>query len=94
MKNIIGAGFDRHLMGLFVTAERLGKTIPDLFLNNDFEYMKHFILSTSTLSSSAIALGGFGPVVQDGFGIGYTVTGAKIGAAISSFKVNFVLIFL
>jgi len=33
--------------------------------------LNHNILSTSTLSSPAIVLGGFGPVVRDGFGIGY-----------------------
>ncbi|VDK74902.1 unnamed protein product, partial [Anisakis simplex] len=45
-----GEGFDRHLMALRMTAERLGRKQPALFSNSYFKYMNEFILSTSTLS--------------------------------------------
>lgn len=50
--------------------------------------MVHFVLSTSTLSTDTIYFGGFGPVVMDGFGIGYNVTDQKLGAVVTSYKVR------
>ncbi|KAL3997718.1 Choline/Carnitine o-acyltransferase family protein [Acanthocheilonema viteae] len=81
-----GQGFDRHLMGLRCTAERLGWSQPKLFNSAVYKYMNRFILSTSTLSTETITFGGFGPVVPDGFGIGYNVLNNKMGALISSYK--------
>uniref|UniRef100_A0A8R1TLP8 Carn_acyltransf domain-containing protein n=1 Tax=Onchocerca volvulus TaxID=6282 RepID=A0A8R1TLP8_ONCVO len=82
-----GQGFDRHLMGLRCTAERLGWLQPKLFSSAVYQYMNRFILSTSTLSTETIAVGGFGPVVPDGFGIAYNILNSKMGALISSYKV-------
>uniref|UniRef100_A0AC34QCC7 Choline/carnitine acyltransferase domain-containing protein n=1 Tax=Panagrolaimus sp. JU765 TaxID=591449 RepID=A0AC34QCC7_9BILA len=82
----LGQGFDRHLLGLKMTAERLGQKIPELYQNKTFNYMNQFVLSTSTLSTPTIVFGGFGPVVPNGFGIGYNVAGSKMGAVISSYK--------
>lgn len=45
------------------------------------------MLSTSTLSTDTIVFGGFGPVEEDGFGIGYNVTSEYLGAVITSNKV-------
>lgn len=91
---IAGQGFDRHLMGLRVTAERLGRKPPALFSHPDFKYLSEFVISTSTLTTDTICFGGFGPVVRDGFGIGYVVSSSKLGAVISSYRVcAFVLIF-
>ncbi|KAK6750791.1 hypothetical protein RB195_002636 [Necator americanus] len=84
----MGQGFDRHLLGLKITAERLGKKVPSLFEDSGFLRMGHFVLSTSTLSTNTIAFGGFGPVVQDGFGIGYNVSSSRLGAVITSHKKN------
>ncbi|EFO22172.2 choline/Carnitine O-acyltransferase [Loa loa] len=81
-----GQGFDRHLMGLRCTAERLGWSQPKLFSSAVYKYMNRFILSTSTLSTETITFGGFGPVVPNGFGIGYNVLNSKIGALISSYE--------
>lgn len=77
-------------MGLRCTAERLGWSQPKLFNNAVYKYMNRFILSTSTLSTEVITFGGFGPVVPDGFGIGYNVLSNKMGALISSYKVIFI----
>lgn len=47
--------------------------------------INHNILSTSTLSSPAVNMGGFGPVVPDGFGIGYGVHDDWIGFNVSAY---------
>lgn len=83
---ILGHGFDRHLLGLKITSERLKMPLPEFFNSKTYAEMNHFVLSTSTLSTDTIVFGGFGPVVDDGFGIGYNVT-SKLGAIISSYKV-------
>jgi carnitine O-palmitoyltransferase 2 len=82
----MGQGFDRHLLGLKMTAERLGRPIPELYTDKTYNYMGQFVLSTSTLSTDTIVFGGFGPVVPNGFGIGYNVAGTKMGAVISSYR--------
>ncbi|KAL6738453.1 hypothetical protein Aduo_012000 [Ancylostoma duodenale] len=84
----MGQGFDRHLLGLKITAERLGKKTPALFEDPGFVRMGNFVLSTSTLSTNTIVFGGFGPVVDDGFGIGYNVSSSRLGAVITSHKKN------
>ena len=83
----MGKGFDRHLFGLRVTAERLGRPLDPLFTHNIYKRMNHFVLSTSTLSTDTIYFGGFGPVVADGYGVGYNVTDAKLGAVVTAYKV-------
>lgn len=88
----MGQGFDRHLLGLKITAERAGKTIPAFFEDPGYKRMSHFVLSTSTLGTETIVFGGFGPVVIDGFGIGYNVVSTMLGAVISSNKVRFLFI--
>ncbi|CAB3409899.1 unnamed protein product [Caenorhabditis bovis] len=82
----MGQGFDRHLLGLKITAQRQGKGLPEFFNDAGYNRMGHFVLSTSTLSTETIVFGGFGPVVKDGFGIGYNVVASKLGAVISSNK--------
>lgn len=85
----LGQGFDRHLLGLKITAERLNRPLPAIFQSEVYKYMSQFVLSTSTLTTETIVFGGFGPVVKDGFGIGYNVVGSKLGAVISGHKVGF-----
>uniref|UniRef100_A0A914EDP9 Choline/carnitine acyltransferase domain-containing protein n=1 Tax=Acrobeloides nanus TaxID=290746 RepID=A0A914EDP9_9BILA len=82
----MGKGFDRHILGLKITAQRLNLPLHGLFTSKAHEYMSHFVLSTSTLSTETIVFGGFGPVVSDGFGIGYNVVASKLGAVITSYK--------
>ena len=47
--------------------------MPDLYLDPAYKSINHIVLSTSTLSSPAIVIGGFAPVVPDGFGVGKTI---------------------
>lgn len=66
---ISGQGFDRHLFGLRKLAEDSGSPLPDLYQDPAYAYMNQHTLSTSTLSSDVVALGGFGPVVKNGLGV-------------------------
>jgi carnitine O-palmitoyltransferase 2 len=49
--------------------------IPDLYNDPAYARINHCILSTSTLSSPAVELGGFAPVVPDGYGVGMYLLG-------------------
>ncbi|CAD5218507.1 unnamed protein product [Bursaphelenchus okinawaensis] len=82
----MGQGFDRHLLGLKITAERNNLPIPQFYNSQVYNYMNNFEVSTSTLSTEAIVFGGFGPVVKNGYGIGYNVGKTKLGAVVSTFK--------
>lgn len=65
-----GKGFDRHLFGLKTLVEEEGGRVPELFTDPAYQKLNHIILSTSTVSSPAILIGGFAPVTPDGFGVG------------------------
>ncbi|XP_020368798.2 carnitine O-palmitoyltransferase 2, mitochondrial [Rhincodon typus] len=81
----MGQGFDRHLFALRYLAKSKGISLPELFQDPSYIQINHNILSTSTLSSPAVQLGGFAPVVPDGFGVGYGVHDHWIGCSISSY---------
>jgi len=61
-----------------------------LELFNDIAYkeLKHDFISTSGLSNENIRRFGFGPVVEDGFGIGYGIKNNKIACTISCRREN------
>jgi len=80
----MGQGFDRHLFALRLMAESTGK-VPDIFQDPAYKQINHIILSTSTLSSPALMLGGFGPVVRDGFGVGYGIQDDWLGCNVASY---------
>ena len=80
---ITGQGFDRHLFALRLLAESTGK-VPDIFQDLAYKRINHINLSTSTLSSPALMLGGFGPVVRDGFGVGYGIQDDWLGCNVTS----------
>uniref|UniRef100_A0A8C8VLW3 Choline/carnitine acyltransferase domain-containing protein n=1 Tax=Pelusios castaneus TaxID=367368 RepID=A0A8C8VLW3_9SAUR len=81
----LGKGFDRHLFALKHLSVSRGDPVPELFLDSAYQTLNHIILSTSTLHSPAVRLGGFGPVVPDGFGIGYNVFDTWIGCNITGY---------
>jgi carnitine O-acetyltransferase len=64
-----GFGVDRHLFGLEQCLRKRDK-VPDLFRQPVYTYAKEWRLSTSTLPDTAP---GFGPVVENGLGIGYDI---------------------
>uniref|UniRef100_A0A7M4E794 Carnitine O-palmitoyltransferase 2, mitochondrial-like n=1 Tax=Crocodylus porosus TaxID=8502 RepID=A0A7M4E794_CROPO len=81
----LGRGFDRHLFALKHLAASKGEHMPEFFLDSAYQRINHNILSTSTLHSPAVHLGGFGPVVPDGFGIGYHVFDTWLGCNVTSY---------
>jgi carnitine O-palmitoyltransferase 2 len=44
--------------------------VPMLYQDPAYANINHIILSTSTLSSPSVVIGGFGAVTQNGYGVG------------------------
>lgn len=77
-----GEGIDRHFFGLSMVAKQEEEV--SLFSNPLFEKSKKWRLSTSTLPNAP----GFGPVVEDGIGIGYEVKRDSCYFTVTSLKKN------
>jgi len=80
----MGQGFDRHLFALRYLAEENGRNI-DFFNDEAYKNINHIIISTSTVFSPYIQMGGFAPVVADGLGVGYMVTDDWLGCNTTSY---------
>ncbi|XP_050446529.1 carnitine O-palmitoyltransferase 2, mitochondrial isoform X3 [Cataglyphis hispanica] len=83
---VMGQGFDRHLFALRKISEKSGSIKPAIFQDPAYEALNHSILSTSTLSSPVVQAGGFGPVVPDGYGIGYMIQDKRLGTIVTSYE--------
>ena len=81
---LMGQGVDRHLFALQTWAQRLAGKLPSLpaagatatlplFDDPAYAVFKDIRLSTSTLASSALASGGFGPVSRHSYAVGYGI---------------------
>ncbi|XP_037051225.1 carnitine O-palmitoyltransferase 2, mitochondrial [Bradysia coprophila] len=81
----MGQGFDRHLFGLRHMAKINGIEEPALYSDDAYKIINHNIMSTSTLSSTGLMLGGFGPVTQDGYGIGYSIQDEFLGTVFTNY---------
>lgn len=70
-----GLGHDRHLYAMECLWERThhGEKKPLIFTDGGWKTMNHTVISTSNCGNPALRLFGFGPVVSDGFGIGYII---------------------
>ena len=79
-----GKGVDRHLFALKSIAERHSIKTPEFFTSNPWKTLNHTILSTSNCGNPALRLFGFGPVVPDGFGIGYIIKDNGLQYSVSS----------
>jgi carnitine O-acetyltransferase len=85
----MGMGVDRHLLGLktmyFRFGEDLGiRSIPKLFESPGYRTLCHNTISTSTSGHAGLDLCGFGPVVDDGFGVRYLTKPYEINFNLSS----------
>lgn len=78
-----GMGVDRHFLGLSLVRKD-GEQPPDLFNDKVFIRSKTWRLSTSGLPTTP----GFGPVVEDGLGVGYGLHSNSCLFHISSRKEN------
>lgn len=74
-----GNGMDRHLFVLAQRAWAEGLS-PALFETAAYRKLSNITISTSTLSSHALANGGFGPFHPDCFAIGYAIRPDVSGA--------------
>ena len=79
-----GKGVDRHLFALKCIAERNNLPIPPFFESEPWKVLTHTILSTSNCGNPSLRLFGFGPVVEDGLGIGYIIKDSSINFSVSS----------
>lgn len=79
-----GLGVDRHLFSLKSMAARTGMRTPLFFHSEAWRSLNHTVLSTSNCGNPALRLFGFGPVVPDGFGIGYIIKDDAISYSVCS----------
>ncbi|XP_052287068.1 carnitine O-palmitoyltransferase 2, mitochondrial-like isoform X2 [Dreissena polymorpha] len=81
----MGNGWDRHLFVMKYYAEKEGVELPGLYQDPAYARINHIILSTSTLTSPAVVIGGFGAVTLNGYGIGYAVENERIGFNVTNY---------
>jgi carnitine O-acetyltransferase len=80
-----GRGVDRHLLGLRRMLEP-DEPVPALFADKGYERLSRSVLSTSALPSSpGVELTCFGPVVDEGFGLSYTIHDDRICCVVTNF---------
>jgi len=83
-----GLGQDRHLYALqcIWQKDQLGKVnedkIPSIYKDSGWQTLNHTVISTSNCGNPALRLFGFGPVVADGFGIGYIIKEEGIAVSV------------
>lgn len=68
------------------TEEEVKKVLPQLYTDKSYTDANKFVLSTSSLYGEFFSGGGFGPVVLDGFGLGYGYVQDRLGILCSSYK--------
>jgi len=80
----MGQGFDRHLFALANMALKTNRKV-NFFEDTAYQKMNHIILSTSTVFSPFVRMGGFAPVTPNGLGVGYMINDNKIGCNVSAY---------
>ena len=85
-----GQGSDRHLFALRAIAvencaQGIAPTLPQLFRDASFALLAHNTLSTSHLTRPSIDINGFGPVVEDGYGIAYNIRSDEVRGAVTTY---------
>lgn len=79
-----GKGVDRHLFALKAICEKHQLPVPNFFHSKAWHMLNHTILSTSNCGNPSLRLFGFGPVVPDGYGIGYIIKDHSLSFSVSS----------
>lgn len=82
----MGQGFDRHLFALKKLGQDTDHEHLNIFDDPAYVSINKNILSTSTLSSPVVWAGGFGPVVDNGLGIGYMIRDESLGVLATSYN--------
>ena len=65
-------------------ASETGRSVA-FFDDEAYLKMNHIILSTSTVFSPNVRMGGFAPVTHNGFGVGYMVDNDALGCNVSAY---------
>jgi carnitine O-acetyltransferase len=86
-----GKGVDRHLWVLNKLMNERHKRLDDveldkIFHDPSYSYFSHNVLSTSTSAIEGVDVFGFGPVVPDGFGLGYAANPSKLMVYVTCFR--------
>ncbi len=80
-----GRGVDRHLLGLSRMLEP-GEPLPALLADKGYATLTRSVLSTSALRASPhVELSCFGPVVDEGFGLSYSISDDAVRCAVTNF---------
>ncbi|EST07791.1 Acyltransferase ChoActase/COT/CPT [Kalmanozyma brasiliensis GHG001] len=81
-----GQGHDRHLYALHNLWKKHNEkaATPAIFTDAGYAKLNHTVVSTSNCGNPALRMFGFGPVVPDGFGIGYIIKDDGITVCASS----------
>ena len=82
--SVLGQGFDRHLFALNNIASKTNRKV-DFFEDDAYLKINHIILSTSTVFSPFVRMGGFAPVTPIGLGVGYMVDDNRLGLNVSAY---------
>eukprot|EP00924_Labyrinthula_sp_SR-Ha-C_P000038 maker-scaffold_60-snap-gene-0.48-mRNA-1 protein AED:0.06 eAED:0.06 QI:61/1/0.66/1/1/1/3/0/636 len=83
-----GEGVDRTLLALRELARASGERIPDFFNSLGYKALCKSVLSTSNCGNPSLRFLGFGPVCQEGFGIGYIIKEDSINFVVSTVSRN------
>ncbi len=84
-----GTGIERHLLGLRKIYDMYGKEIgvdslPAIFEDPGLKKLTHSTLGTSTSDPRGMFLAGYGPMVDDGFGVRYVIKNDRLNFNLSS----------
>lgn len=86
-----GLGVERHMAGLKAMYVLHGTALglerePAIFSDPGWAALRHDALSTSGMGAPFIRFFGFGPVVADGFGLGYASDDVSTGLVVTSYR--------
>ncbi|KAH3903228.1 probable Putative mitochondrial carnitine O-acetyltransferase [Saccharomycodes ludwigii] len=82
-----GLGQDRHLYALYCVWKEMGNnddTLPPMFSDKGWKILNTNILSTSNCGNPCLKSFGFGPVTNNGFGLGYIIRPDSVTIVLSS----------
>lgn len=78
-------GAERHMAGLSMMAQIENLPLPDILSDLGYKTLRHDALSTSSTTAPYIDFFSFGPVVDDGIGIGYGIRNDGLHLAVSAY---------
>jgi len=85
-----GYGIDRHLFGLKKMHEKYfpGENLPEIFFSPSYREICSNFFSTSTSNPKGLLHAGYGPVINDGYGLRYLIYEDKLHFVLSSKVLN------